>query len=109
MGKVYVAFTDSREATKAIEKVKVLRPEWHISTIAPKEYVKHVEPSLLPQTSNYEVSDIVSASVGYAFINFEDVSLSQRPRQPLLTDPQPIDIIDVSIVLVLFIEITDFM
>ncbi|PYH66051.1 meiosis protein MEI2 [Aspergillus vadensis CBS 113365] len=54
MGKVYVAFTDSREATKAIEKVKVLRPEWHISTIAPKEYVKHVEPSLLPQTSNYE-------------------------------------------------------
>ncbi|OJZ86234.1 hypothetical protein ASPFODRAFT_61558 [Aspergillus luchuensis CBS 106.47] len=54
MGKVYVAFTDSREAIKAIEKVKVLRPEWHISTIAPKEYVKHVEPSLLPQTSNYE-------------------------------------------------------
>ncbi|KAI2986141.1 hypothetical protein CBS147344_5697 [Aspergillus niger] len=54
MGKVYVAFTDSREAAKAIEKVKVLRPEWHVSTIAPKEYVKHVEPSLLPQTSNYE-------------------------------------------------------
>ncbi|PYI10899.1 meiosis protein MEI2 [Aspergillus sclerotiicarbonarius CBS 121057] len=54
MGKVYVAFTDSREATKAIEKVKILRPEWHVSPIAPKEYVQHVEPSLLSQTSDYE-------------------------------------------------------
>ncbi|PWY64292.1 meiosis protein MEI2 [Aspergillus heteromorphus CBS 117.55] len=54
MGKVYVAFTDSREATKAIEKIKILRPEWNVSPIAPKEYVQHVEPSLLPQTSDYE-------------------------------------------------------
>ncbi|PYH98926.1 putative meiosis protein MEI2 [Aspergillus ellipticus CBS 707.79] len=53
-GKVYVAFTDSREAMKAIEKVKILRPEWNVSLIAPKEYVQHVEPSLLSQTSDYE-------------------------------------------------------
>ncbi|RAL07720.1 putative meiosis protein MEI2 [Aspergillus homomorphus CBS 101889] len=53
-GKVYVAFTDSREVTKAIEKVNLLRPEWRAFPITAKEYVRHAEPFLLSQASDYE-------------------------------------------------------
>ncbi|PYH77761.1 meiosis protein MEI2 [Aspergillus uvarum CBS 121591] len=53
-GKVYVAFTDSREVTKAIEKVNLLRPEWRAFPITAKEYVRHAEPALLSQASDYE-------------------------------------------------------
>ncbi|KAL4861113.1 hypothetical protein BDV12DRAFT_191287 [Aspergillus spectabilis] len=54
MGKVYVSFTDSREAKKAIEKVRLLRPEWRVISLTPKEYVQHLDPALLPQTSDHE-------------------------------------------------------
>lgn len=54
MGKVYVAFTDSREAEKASEKIRLLRPEWRVFPLTAKEYVQHLEPSLLVQTSDYE-------------------------------------------------------
>jgi hypothetical protein len=54
MGKVYVSFTDSREAKKAIEKVQLLRPEWRVYPLTVKEYVQHAEPSLLSHVSDYE-------------------------------------------------------
>ncbi|KAE8377921.1 meiosis protein MEI2 [Aspergillus bertholletiae] len=54
MGKVYVSFTDSREAKKAIEKVRLLRPEWRVFPLTVKEYVQHTEPSILPDVSDYE-------------------------------------------------------
>ncbi|KAB8237861.1 putative meiosis protein MEI2 [Aspergillus alliaceus] len=54
MGKVYVSFTDSREAKKAIEKVQLLRPEWRVFPLTVKEYVQHTEPSLLSHVSDYE-------------------------------------------------------
>ncbi|GIK06527.1 hypothetical protein Aspvir_002177 [Aspergillus viridinutans] len=60
LGKVYVAFADSREAKKAIEKVRLLRPEWRVFPLTAKEYVQHSEPSLLQQTSDYEGHLIVS-------------------------------------------------
>lgn len=60
LGKVYVAFADSREAKKAIEKVRLLRPEWRIFPLTAKEYVQHSEPSLLHQTSDYEGHLLVS-------------------------------------------------
>ncbi|KAL4877640.1 hypothetical protein BJY04DRAFT_209739 [Aspergillus karnatakaensis] len=53
-GKVYVSFTDSREAKKALEKVRLLRPEWRVVFLSPREYVQHLDPVLLPQTSDYE-------------------------------------------------------
>ncbi|EAA57834.1 hypothetical protein AN6494.2 [Aspergillus nidulans FGSC A4] len=53
-GNVYVSFTDCREAKKAIEKVRLLRPEWRVFPLTPREYVQHLDPALLPQTSNYE-------------------------------------------------------
>lgn len=54
MGKVYVAFTDSREAKKAMEKIYLLRPDWRVFPLTAREYVQHLEPSHLPQTSDYE-------------------------------------------------------
>jgi hypothetical protein len=60
LGKVYVAFADSREAKKATEKVRLLRPEWRVFPLTAKEYVKHSEPSLLQQTSDYEGHLLVS-------------------------------------------------
>ena len=54
MGKVYVSFTDSREAKKAIEKVRLLRPEWRVFPLTAKEYVQHTEPTLLSGVSDYE-------------------------------------------------------
>ncbi|PKY06900.1 meiosis protein MEI2 [Aspergillus campestris IBT 28561] len=54
MGKVYVAFTDSRETRRAIEKVHLLRPEWRISPLTIREYVQHTEPSNASQASDYE-------------------------------------------------------
>ncbi|KAK6810628.1 hypothetical protein RU639_013445 [Aspergillus parasiticus] len=54
MGKVYVSFTDSREAKKAIEKVRLLRPEWRVFPLTAKEYVQHTEPTLLSDVSDYE-------------------------------------------------------
>ncbi|KAL5332739.1 hypothetical protein BJX70DRAFT_392760 [Aspergillus crustosus] len=53
-GKVYVSFTDSREAKKAIEKVRLLRPAWRVISLTPKEYVQHLDPALLHQTSDHE-------------------------------------------------------
>ncbi|KAL2830632.1 RNA recognition motif 2-domain-containing protein [Aspergillus pseudoustus] len=54
MGKVYISFTDSREAKKAVEKMRLLRPEWRVFPLSPKEYVQHLDPALLAQTSDYE-------------------------------------------------------
>ncbi|KAL4944743.1 hypothetical protein BDV06DRAFT_232684 [Aspergillus oleicola] len=53
-GKVYVSFTDSREAKKAAEKVRLLRPEWRLFPLTSKEYVQQLDPALLPQTSDFE-------------------------------------------------------
>ncbi|KAL4801735.1 hypothetical protein BDV18DRAFT_164780 [Aspergillus unguis] len=53
-GKVYVSFTDCRETMKAVEKVRLLRPEWRVSTLTPKKYVQQLDPAALPQTSDYE-------------------------------------------------------
>lgn len=54
MGKVYVSFADCRETKKAIEKVHLLRPEWRVFPLTPKEYVQHLDPALLSRTSDYE-------------------------------------------------------
>ncbi|KAI9367261.1 hypothetical protein BJX61DRAFT_538208 [Aspergillus egyptiacus] len=54
MGKVYVSFTDCREAKKAIDKVRLLRPDWQVFPLTPKEYVQHLDPTALPRTSDYE-------------------------------------------------------
>ncbi|KAL2809025.1 RNA recognition motif 2-domain-containing protein [Aspergillus granulosus] len=54
VGKVYVSFTDCREAKKAIEKVRLLRPGWRVFPLNPKEYVQHLDPALLTKTSDYE-------------------------------------------------------
>ncbi|KAG2417185.1 hypothetical protein HFD88_008403 [Aspergillus terreus] len=54
MGKVYVAFADSREAKRAMEKVHLLRPEWRVFPLTAKEYVQHSDASLVPKTSDYE-------------------------------------------------------
>ncbi|KAL4950564.1 hypothetical protein BDW69DRAFT_197165 [Aspergillus filifer] len=53
-GKVYVSFTDLREAKKAAEKVRLLRPEWKLIFLSSKEYVQQLDPALLPQTSDFE-------------------------------------------------------
>ncbi|KAL4899276.1 hypothetical protein BDW74DRAFT_171645 [Aspergillus multicolor] len=53
-GRVYASFTDCREAQKAAEKVRLLRPEWRVVPLTSKEYVQHLDPALLPQTSDYE-------------------------------------------------------
>ncbi|TQB69931.1 hypothetical protein MPDQ_001121 [Monascus purpureus] len=60
LGKVYVAFTDSREAKGAMEKVCFLHPEWRVVPITAREYVQHSEPSLLSQTSDFEGQLLVS-------------------------------------------------
>lgn len=60
MGKVYVAFTDSREAKNAMEKVHLLRPEWRIFALTAREYIQHSEPSQLVQTSDFEGQLFVS-------------------------------------------------
>lgn len=54
MGKVYVAFADSREAKRAMEKVHMLQPEWRVFPLTAKEYVQHSEASLVSQTSDFE-------------------------------------------------------
>lgn len=54
MGKVYVSFADCRETKKAIEKVHLLRPEWRVFPLTPKEYVQHLDPALHSRTSDYE-------------------------------------------------------
>ncbi|KAE8145548.1 meiosis protein MEI2 [Aspergillus avenaceus] len=60
MGKVYVSFTDSREAKKAKEKVQLLRPEWRIFPLTAREYVHHTEPSFSSYISDYEGQLLVS-------------------------------------------------
>lgn len=57
---MYVAFTDSREAKSAMEKVCFLHPEWRVVPITAREYVQHSEPSLLSQTSDFEGQLLVS-------------------------------------------------
>ena len=54
MGKVYVSFADIRDAKNAVEKVHILRPEWHIFPLTARELVQHSDPSLLPKTSDFE-------------------------------------------------------
>lgn len=54
MGKFYVAFADSREAKRAVEKVQRLQPTWRVGLLTAREYVQHTEPALLPQTSDFE-------------------------------------------------------
>ncbi|KAL4898458.1 RNA recognition motif 2-domain-containing protein [Aspergillus ambiguus] len=60
MGKVYVAFADSREAKRAMEKVHLLRPEWRVFPLTAKEYAQHSDTSLLSQTSDYEGQLVVT-------------------------------------------------
>lgn len=54
MGKVYLSFTDSRDAKNAAEKVHLLRPEWRIVPLTSRELTQHSDPSLLPKTSDFE-------------------------------------------------------
>lgn len=54
MGRFYVAFADSREAKRALDKVQRLQPSWRVGLLTAREYVQHAEPSLLPQTSDFE-------------------------------------------------------
>ena len=54
MGKVYLSFTDIRDAKKAAEKVHMLRPEWRIVPLTARELVQHSDPSLLPKTTDFE-------------------------------------------------------
>lgn len=61
MGKVYVAFGDSREAQRAREKVHLEQPGWHVVPLTAREYAQFAEPSLLPLTSDYEGQVLVVA------------------------------------------------
>ncbi|RJE21256.1 Meiosis protein MEI2 [Aspergillus sclerotialis] len=61
MGKVYVAFGDSREAQKAREKVHLEHPDWHVVPLTAREYAQLAEPSLLHLTSDYEGQVLVIA------------------------------------------------
>ena len=54
MGKVYLSFTDIRDAKNAAEKVHMLRPEWRIVPLTARELVQHSDPSLLPKTTDFE-------------------------------------------------------
>lgn len=54
MGKVYVAFGDSREAQKAREKVHLEHPDWHVVPLTAREYAQLAEPSVLHLASDYE-------------------------------------------------------
>ena len=95
---MYVAFTDSREAQGAMEKVQFLRPEWRVVPITSREYVQHSEPSLLSKTSDFEGQLLVSVhydsrnrrldwqavaqSLRALVTTFGDIkSFSQLPRQ----------------------------
>ncbi|KAL2216889.1 meiosis protein MEI2 [Thermoascus aurantiacus ATCC 26904] len=59
-GKIYVAFTDSREAKNAMEKIQHLRPEWRVLPLTAKEYAQHSETSIPGQTSDFEGQIFVS-------------------------------------------------
>ena len=78
LGKVYVAFTDSREAKTATGKVCLLHPEWRVIPITCREYVQHSEPSILARTSDFEGQ--LSVSVYYdsrnQVLNQHSVALS---------------------------------
>lgn len=54
MGKVYLSFSDSRDAKNAVEKVHLLRPEWRVVPLTARELVQHSDPSLLSKTSDFE-------------------------------------------------------
>ena len=54
MGKVYLSFTDSRDAKNATEKVHLLRPECRIVPLTARELIQHSDTSLLPNTSDFE-------------------------------------------------------
>src|SRR5699024_1897349 len=54
MGKVYLSFTDSRDAKNAAEKVHLLRPEWRTVPLTARELIQHSDPSLLSKSSDFE-------------------------------------------------------
>lgn len=60
MGTFFVAFTDSREAARALDKMQRLQPGWHVVALTAREYIQHAEPELLSQTSDYEGQLIAS-------------------------------------------------
>jgi hypothetical protein len=53
-GKIYVAFTDSREARNAREKVRLLRPEWRVVPLTATEYAQRSETCTEGQASDFE-------------------------------------------------------
>jgi hypothetical protein len=52
-GRIYVSFTDSREARHAMDKVHVLRPEWRVVPLTASEYARR-SGSFVDQISDFE-------------------------------------------------------
>ncbi|KAJ9272213.1 hypothetical protein DTO212C5_1718 [Paecilomyces variotii] len=59
-GRISVAFTDSREAQTAMNKIHHLRPEWRIHPLTAKEYAQRQDMSLSNQVSDFEGQIFVS-------------------------------------------------
>ncbi|KKA17546.1 Meiosis protein MEI2 [Rasamsonia emersonii CBS 393.64] len=72
-GKIYVAFTDSREAKNAIEKVQVLHPDWRITPLTAREYAQQSTTSDVDRVSDFEGQICVSV-----YYDSRDPSIDQR-------------------------------
>lgn len=62
-GKIFVGFTDIREAKGAAEKVKHIYPEWRLHALTAKEFAQKFEPGRSASASNFEGQ--IFASVFY--------------------------------------------
>ncbi|KAF9892202.1 hypothetical protein FE257_002608 [Aspergillus nanangensis] len=84
-GKIYIAFADSREAKRAMEKVQLLRPEWRVFPLTAKEYAQHSEISVLSETSNYEGQLVVTVYYDSRNPNLNQRSAAQSLEAVALT------------------------
>lgn len=60
-GNIYVTFADSREAQRAVYKVRHVRPEWRVVQLTARDYAQFAEPTLLGQVSDYDGQLLVAA------------------------------------------------
>ena len=53
-GKIYISFDDSRDAQRAMDKIRVLYPVWRVTALTPKEYAWHSHTRQAAEVSDYE-------------------------------------------------------
>lgn len=53
-GKIYVGFTDSRDAKAAFEKVQKIYPGWYLQSLTAREFAGKSDAAHLAATSDYE-------------------------------------------------------